>query len=76
MHVQSLKSCPTLCDSMNGSLPGSSVYGILQARILEWVPCPFPGDLPDQGLKASLLCLLHCRWVIYRLSHLGSSNSY
>ena len=31
------KSCPTLCDPMDCSLPGSSVHGILQARILEWV---------------------------------------
>ena len=35
------QSCPTLCDPMDCSLPGSSVYGILQARILEWVAIPF-----------------------------------
>ena len=33
--------CPTLCDSMDYSLPASSVRGILQARILEWVAIPF-----------------------------------
>ena len=33
----SAKSCPTLCNTMNHNLPGSSVHGILQARILEWV---------------------------------------
>ena len=33
--------CPTLCDRMDYSLPGSSVHGILQARILEWVVIPF-----------------------------------
>ena len=33
--------CPTLCDPMDCSLPGSSVYGILQARILEWIAIPF-----------------------------------
>ena len=33
--------CPTLCDPMDCSPPGSSVLGILQARILEWVPIPF-----------------------------------
>ena len=32
-----LQSCPTLCDPIDGSPPGSSVPGILQARILEWV---------------------------------------
>ena len=35
-----LQSCPTLCDPMDGSLPGSSVHGILQARRLEWVAMP------------------------------------
>ena len=35
--AKSLQSCPTLCDSTNGSLPGSFVPGILQARTLEWV---------------------------------------
>ena len=34
-------SCLTLCDPMNCSLPGSSVHGVLQARILEWVAIPF-----------------------------------
>ena len=34
---------------MDGSLPDSSGQGILQARILEWVPFPSPGDLPDPG---------------------------
>ena len=35
------QSCPTLCDPMDCSLPGSSVHGILQARILEWVTISF-----------------------------------
>ena len=35
--AKSLQSCPTLCDPIDGSLPGSSVPEILQARILEWV---------------------------------------
>ena len=35
------QSCPTLCDPMDCSLPGSSVHGISQARILEWVAIPF-----------------------------------
>ena len=36
-----LQSCPTLCDPMDHSLPGPSVHGILQARILEWIAMPF-----------------------------------
>ena len=35
------QSCPSLCDPMDYSLPGSSVHGILQARILEWVAILF-----------------------------------
>ena len=35
-HAKSLQSCPTLCDPMDSSSPGSSVHRILQARILEW----------------------------------------
>ena len=37
MHAQLLQSCPTLCDTMDYGPPLSSVHGILQARILEWV---------------------------------------
>ena len=36
-----LQSCPTLCDPIDSSPPGSSVPGILQARILEWVAISF-----------------------------------
>ena len=39
--AKSLQSCPTLCDPIDGSLPGSSVLGILQARTLEWVAISF-----------------------------------
>ena len=51
VSAKSLQSCPTLCGPMNCSPPGSSVHGILQARILEWVPCPPAGDLPDPGME-------------------------
>ena len=39
--AKSLQSCPTLCDPIDGSLPGSPVPGILQARTLEWVAISF-----------------------------------
>ena len=39
--AKSLQSCPTLCDPINGSPLGSSVPGILQAKILEWVAISF-----------------------------------
>ena len=39
--AKSLQSCPTLCDPIDGSPPGLSVHGILQARTLEWVAISF-----------------------------------
>ena len=42
---------PTLFDSMDCSLPGSSVHKILQAGILEWVAFPTPDDLPHPGIE-------------------------
>ena len=65
-HPSSAQSCPTLCDSLDYSPPGSSVHGISRARILEWLPFPPPGHLPDQGLH---LHLLHCRGILYHLSY-------
>ena len=52
-----LKSCGTLCDPMDGSPPGSSVHGISQARILEWVAISFsrgPSQPRDQILISCL----------------------
>ena len=46
-----VQSCPTLCDPVDCSLPDSSVHGILQARILDWVAISFSGDLPNPGIK-------------------------
>ena len=48
------QSCPTLCDPMNRTLPGSSVHGILQARILEWVAISFS---KNGDIFPFLLCL-------------------
>ena len=45
------QSCPALCDPMDCSLPVSSVHGILQARILEWIAVPSPGNLPNPGIE-------------------------
>ena len=56
--AKSLQSCPTLCDPIDSSPLGSSVPGILQARILEWVAFPFSRDLPQPrspALKADSL---------------------
>ena len=61
MKVKAPQLCPTPCD-----LPASSVHGILQARILEWVAYPFSrGSSWPRGL-------LHCRLILYQLSYQGS----
>ena len=61
--------CPTLCDPINCSPPGSSVHGILQARVLERVAIPFSKGLRDLGVDP---LLLHCGQILYHLSHRGS----
>ena len=45
------QSCPTLCDPVDCSPPGSSVHGILQAGRLEGAAIPFFGDLLDPGIE-------------------------
>ena len=57
MRAKSLQLCPTLCDTwpMDPGPPGSSVRGILQARILEWSGCPPPVYLPDPWIKPTSL---------------------
>ena len=70
VYVLVTQSCLTLCDLIGYSLPGSSVHGILQARILEWsgLPFPSPGDLPDPGIKPLSPAL---QADFYHLSHQG-----
>ena len=50
--AKSLQSCPTLCDPIDGSPPGSPVPGILQARILEWVAISFSDHLNKCNIEA------------------------
>ena len=45
------KFCHLLCNPMDCSSPGSSVHGILKARILEWIAVLFSRDLPNPGIK-------------------------
>ena len=45
------QSCLTLCDPLDCSLPGSTIHGIFQARVLEWVAISFSRDLPDPEIK-------------------------
>ena len=63
------QSCPTICDLMDYSPPGSSIHGILQARIQEWVAVSPPGV--TQGSNPGLP---RCRKILYHLSHQGSPS--
>ena len=62
---KSLQSCPTLCDPIDGSPPGSAVPGILQARTLEWVAISFSSAWKWQVKVKSLSCvwLLATPWT-------------
>ena len=56
--VLSCFNCIRLCATLRTIARQAPVHGILQARILEWVACPSPGDLPHPGTKAApLMCL-------------------
>ena len=50
-----LQSCPALCNPMDYSPPGSSVRGILQARILEWLAGPPSRNFPNPGIEPTSL---------------------
>ena len=61
------ESCPSFCDTMDCSPPGSSVHGLLQARILEWAAISYSrGIFTTQG---SNLHLLLGRQILYHLSY-------
>ena len=60
LHAESLQLCPVLRNPRHYSLPGSSVYGILQARILQWIAMPSSrGSSRPRDQTHYLLCLLH-----------------
>ena len=57
------KLCLTLCDPMDCSLLGSSVHGILQARILEWVAISFTRGSSQPRDRTHVSCI--GRWILY-----------
>ena len=68
-----VQSCPTFCNPMGCRLPGSSVRGIFQARILKWFAfSSFRGSSQPRGSNPGLL---NCRQTLYRLSHQGSLDA-
>ena len=68
------QSCPTLCYPMDCSLPGFSVHGIFQARVLEWVAISFSRGLSRPRDWTWVSCIVGRRF--YCLSHQGSRSSF
>ena len=60
--AKSLQLCPTLCDPIDGSPPGSSVPGIFQARVLEWVAIAF-SDEDRKSIWQTIMIGETERWV-------------
>ena len=71
MHAKLHQSYPTLCDPVDCSPPGSSVHGILQARILEWVTMPSSGRSSWPGDWIRVSCFLHWQVSSLPLTPLG-----
>ena len=66
------QSCPTVCDHMDWNLPGCSVHGIFQARVLEWGAIAFSGNVPLVSLiflKSSLVFPVLCFPLILCIDH-------
>ena len=79
LKVLVTQSCPTLCDPMNCSSPGSSVHGNLQARILEWVAIPFSrGSSPprDQSRVSCITGRFFSVWATRELAGIFFSNIF
>ena len=67
--------CLTLLDPIDYSLPGSSVHGTSQARILGWVAFPSPGDLPHPGMEAACSALwVDSLWLATREASIQSNH--
>ena len=75
MHTKTLQSCPAPCHPMGHSLPVSSVHGILQARIMNWVVTPSSMG-SSQPRTLTHISYVSCigRWFPYRKCHLGCSS--
>ena len=80
VSVQLLQSCLTLCNSMDHSLPGSSVYGIFQTRVLEWLAMPFSRDqtlisCASSALQVDSLWLSHLGELLKASTHISLTKA-
>ena len=58
------QSCPTLCDPMDCSLPGFSVHGVFQARVLEWVAIAFSRGSSRPKDRSQVSCIVGRRFTL------------
>ena len=58
------QSCPALCDPMDRNLPGSSVHGIFQARVLEWVAISFSRGFSQPRDQTPVSCIASRRFTV------------
>ena len=63
VYVVVAQLCPTVCNPMDCSPPASSVHGISEARLLDALPFPPPGDLPDPETESTVSCT--GKWIHY-----------
>ena len=75
VKVSVAQSCPTLCDPMDCSPPGSSVHGILQARILEWVASPFSRGSSWPKDRTQVSCMAGRYFTIWATRDQGQINA-
>ena len=68
------QSCPTLCNPMDCSPPGSSVHGILQARILEWVAISFSRRSSQPGDQTLVSCIAGRFFTVYAMGSLKNKH--
>ena len=73
-RAKSLQSCPTLCDPMDCSPPGSTVHGILQARILEWVAMPSSRGSSHSRDGTCVSCIAGRFFTMYQKSTTAAEN--
>ena len=70
------QSCPTLCDPMDCSLSGSSVHGIFQARILEWVAVSFSRGSSQPKDRTRVSCIASRRFTVWATRWVSGKTSF
>ena len=70
------QSCWTLCDHKDGSPPGSSVHGLVQARILEWVPIPFSRGSSQPRDRTQVSCIVGRFFILWAMAQMHMDNIF